>query len=95
MGVIQADLYGLGHYSFAVVGFVLIFGSAFLFIHMQFKMRAVGYKTYPLFTRPSDYALPLEYLRVRSKYGWSPWLVYLMPTFFLGGVALLLFGVSR
>jgi hypothetical protein len=95
MGTIQQDIYLLDHYPAAIIGFLLILGSAFLFVHVQFKMRSVGYKTYPLFTRPGDYALPLEYLKIRSQHGWSRWPVYLILPCFLLGFALVAIGMLR
>ena len=36
-----------------VLGFALLGTFSILFIHIQFKMRSVGYKTYPMFSSPS------------------------------------------
>jgi hypothetical protein len=75
----------------AVLGFLLIGTFSILFIHIQFKMRSVGYKTYPLFARPYDWTLPAKYLEIRSQHGWSPWPVYLLwPSIILGIVGLLI-----
>jgi hypothetical protein len=95
MRTINADLYMLLHYPLAVFGFLLIACAALLFIHIQFKMRSIGYKTYPLFAGPGDYGLPLKYLRVGSKYGWSPWPAYLIVPCLLIGFTLLIFGILR
>jgi hypothetical protein len=81
--------YMVRHDPLAVGGFVLMCSFSVLFVHVQFKMREIGYKTYPMFSRPSDWGLPAKYLRVRKQYGWSPWPVYLMlPCLLLGLVAL-------
>jgi hypothetical protein len=80
----------------AVLGFVLIGAFAVLFIHIQFKMRGIGYKTYPVFSRGLyDLSLPAEYLKVRAKHGWSPWPLYLMWPCLIVGLAALVFGLSR
>jgi hypothetical protein len=95
MEAIQQDFYMLRHYPLAIVGFLLTLASPFLFVHIQFKMRTIGYKTYPLFTRPSDYGLPLEYLKVRSQHGWSPWAAYLILPCFVGGFVLFVISMLR
>lgn len=95
MRTINADLYMLLHYPLAIFGFLLIACTALLFTHIQFKMRSIGYKTYPLFAGPGDYRLPSKYLRVGSKYGWSPWPVYRILPCLLIGFTLLIFGISR
>jgi hypothetical protein len=74
---------------------LLIFTFSVLFVHIQFKMREVGYRTYPLFARPRDWGLPAEYLRIRKRRGWSPWPVYLMWPCLISGIVLLIVGVSR
>jgi hypothetical protein len=62
----------------AVLGFLLIGASGVLFVHIQFKMRAVGYDTYPLLSRSRDWKLPAEYLRIKDQHGWSLWPAYLV-----------------
>ncbi|HTZ74517.1 MAG TPA: hypothetical protein VMB47_11395 [Candidatus Aquilonibacter sp.] len=82
-------LYMARHDPMVVIGFLLIGTFSILFAHIQFKMRSVGYKTYPLVSRPSDWGLPAEYLKIRSRNGWSPWPVYLLwPSIVLGLVSL-------
>jgi hypothetical protein len=77
------------HDPLAILGFLLIATSSVLFIQIQFKMREIGYKTYPMFNRPIDWILPAEYLRVRRRQGWSPWPAYLVwPSLVFGMVAL-------
>ena len=81
--------YMVRHDPLVVGGFVLMSTFSVLFVHVQFKMREIGYKTNPLFSRPSDWGLPTKYLTVRKEHGWSPWPVYLMlPCLLLGFVAL-------
>ena len=77
------------HDPMVVVGFLLVGTFSILFIHIQFKMRSIGYNTNPMFTRPSDWGLPAKYLKVRSEHGWSPWPAYLLwPSLILGIVGL-------
>ncbi|HXQ24859.1 MAG TPA: hypothetical protein VN822_00485 [Candidatus Acidoferrales bacterium] len=77
------------HDPLAIFGLLLIGAFVVLFTHIQFKMRGIGYKTYPLFARGYDWTLPAEYLKVRRKQGWSPWPAYAMwPCLVLGIVAL-------
>lgn len=79
----------------SVLGFVFLGSFSVLFIHVQFKMREIGYKTYPPFARPWDWGLPGKYLDERKKYGWSPWPVYLMWPSLALGVVLLAIGTLR
>lgn len=88
-------LYMVRHDPLAIVGFLLLGASAVLFVHIQFKMRQVGYKTYPPFARPYDWTLPLEYLRIRSKHGWSPWPAYLAWPCLGIGILVLVLGLFR
>jgi hypothetical protein len=78
-----------------VLGFVLIGTFSVLLIRIKFKMRSVGYKTYPMFSRPSDWRLPAEYLKIRSQYGWSPWPVYLLWLSLILGIGSLIIAVFR
>lgn len=82
------------HDPLAVLGFSLIAAFSVLFIHIQFKMREIGYKTYPLFARPWDWGLPNQYLKVRAKYNWSPWPVYLMWPCLIAGIVALILGLN-
>jgi hypothetical protein len=82
-------VYMTRHDPMVVVGLLLVGVSSILFIHIQFKMRSVGFKTYPMFTRPSDWGLPSKYLKIRCEHGWSPWPAYLLwPSLILGIVSL-------
>jgi hypothetical protein len=92
---VHAVLYMARHDPLAILGLLLVCTFAVLFTHVQFKMRAVGYKTYPAFARPYDWTLPAEYLKVRSKHGWSPWPVYLMWPCLVVGIIILVIGLFR
>jgi len=80
---------------FAILGLLLIGAFAVLFIHIQFAMKSIGYKTYPLFAISKDWSLPSKYLKVRSKQGWSPWPVYLLWPCLGVGIIALVFGLFR
>jgi hypothetical protein len=76
-----------------VLGFLLVALYAALFIHIELKMREAGYKPNP-FTHAIEYhGLPLEYLRIRQKYGWSPWPAYLTWPCLVTGCVLVILGV--
>lgn len=92
---ISAMTYMVRHDPWPILGFILLGMFAVLFVHIQFKMREIGYKTYPLFARPSDWGLPTQYLKVRTKHNWSAWPVYLMWPCLGLGVFLLVFGLFR
>ena len=81
------------HDPLAVLGFLLVGAFSVLFIHVQFKMREVGYATNPFFARPYDWGLPAKYLKIREQHGWSPWPVYLMWLCLALGVAALVGGL--
>jgi hypothetical protein len=83
------------HDPFVVLGFLLIGAYAVLFVHIQFKMRSVGYKTYPMVSRPSDWGLAVKYLKIRSQHGWSPWPAYLLWPSLILGVVTLVVGLFR
>ncbi|HKS67895.1 MAG TPA: hypothetical protein VJR26_11710 [Candidatus Acidoferrales bacterium] len=81
------------HDPAGVLGFGFLGAFGALFVHIQIKMRSVGYQTYPLSHDLKDYRLPFEYLRIRAKHGWSPWPAYLVWPFFIAGCALLIYGL--
>jgi hypothetical protein len=91
----NAITYMLQHDPWPVAGLLFLGAFAVLFAHVQFKMREIGYKTYPLFARPSDWGLPNRYLKVRSEHNWSAWPVYVMWPCLALGVFLLVLGLFR
>jgi len=91
----NAIAYMLQHDPWAVAGFVLLGAFGVLFTHVQFKMREIGYKTYPFFSRPADWGLPARYLKVRSEHNWSAWPAYLVWSCLVLGVFLLVLGLFR
>jgi hypothetical protein len=74
-------------------GIILLACFAIVHYYLYLRLRDTGYhKT--IF----DFLLvevPLDYLRLRTKYGWSPWPAYLMWPFLLIGAVLFVIGVSR
>jgi hypothetical protein len=78
-----------------IAGLIFIGAFSVLFTHVQFRMRGIGYKTYPLFTRPSDWGLPMQYLKVRSEHNWPAWPVYVMWPCLPLGILLLVLGLFR
>jgi hypothetical protein len=96
---IQAISYMLKQDPAAVAGFLLIGSSGVLYIHVQLKMVRAGYETSfdvlrgPLSSKGLE--TPAQYLKLRTKHGWSPWPVYLFLPCLLAGIGLLVFGLFR
>jgi hypothetical protein len=84
---------GIRREPFAIVGFLLLGAFSVLFAHIQFKMRDAGYNTNPLASRPRDWKLPAEYLRIRDQHRWSPWPAYLIWPALVLGIVSLVFGL--
>lgn len=81
------------------VGIWLLAVSLFLVCHVKTKMTAAlddeAVDTVHPFPHPTDWELSAHYLALRSKYGWSPWPVYLMWPCQVSAVLLLLVGLLR
>jgi len=92
-------LYMVRHDPAVVVGLALIGAASTLFFHVTLKLSRVGFRSYVVFKPPlvlaSNWAIPGEYLRVRRKYGWSPWPVYCLWPCLVGGIVCLVFGLFR
>lgn len=74
-------------------GIILLASFAVIHYYMYMRLRDVGY-TKTIF----DFLLvevPVDYLRLRTKYRWSPLPAYLMWVVLLAGCALLVTGVFR
>ncbi|HXX45268.1 MAG TPA: hypothetical protein VEJ38_11090 [Candidatus Acidoferrales bacterium] len=85
------------HDPAAVAGWILVGASSVLFFHMHLRLIRAGYKTsFSFFGKPLSWngwdALP-QYLKVRTRHGWSLWPVYLIVPCLLTGIVLLIFGV--
>ena len=95
----QAIRYLLKHDPCVIGGLLLVGLSSVLFMHIQLKMLKLGYKSYTFFkinpTAVNGWDMPAEYLRVRSKYGWSAWPVYLLWPSMLVGLAILVFRLFK
>jgi hypothetical protein len=92
-------LYMVRHDPAVVVGLALIGAASTLFFHVTLKLSRVGFRSYVVFKPPlvfaSNWAIPGEYLKVRRKYGWSPWPVYCLWPCLVGGIVCLVFGSFR
>lgn len=73
-------------------GIVLLCVFVALDVLVRLRMRSIGYKWMFLRGATFDYG---EYLKVRAKYRWSPWPVYLLWTALLFGLVLFLVGSAR
>jgi hypothetical protein len=92
-------VYLFRHDPAVLVGLFLIGLAAILFIHIQLKMLRAGYKTsYTFFKKPmssNGWDTPGEYLKIRTRHGWSPWPVYLLGPCILLGILALVLGLFR
>jgi len=74
-------------------GIILLACFAIIHYYLYMRLRDTGYdKTIFNFLLVE---VPLDYLRRRMKYGWSPWPAYLMWPFLLIGCSLFVIGVFR
>jgi|SRR5580704_1593787 hypothetical protein len=81
------------HDPILVMGVLLIATSAILFAYIKLKLRDAGYGV-SLWSRSTfDWVLPFNYLKARSKNGWSPWPAYLFPLTLLLGILGLIAGL--
>ena len=76
-------LYVLEKDPIVVAGFVLIGIAGDLLVHIQRKILGAGGK------------IPVEYLRIRRQYGWSPWPAYLLLINCSMGVVCFIAGLFR
>jgi hypothetical protein len=74
------------------LGIVILCGFPVMDVFMRLRMRRAGYKG--AFVR-GGYLSHAEYLRQRSKYGWSAWPVYLMWAMLAVGLTLVILGVAK
>ena len=87
---LSAIIYIAQRDALTILGVLLVGVYALSFVHIQNKMRGIGYKTHRVFGGPlRDWALPAEYLKIRRRHGWSAWPAYLLwPCLALGIVSL-------
>jgi hypothetical protein len=84
---------GNGASLYLYSGIILLAGFAIIHYYLYMRLRDTGYdKTIFNFLLVE---VPVDYLRRRAKYGWSPWPAYLMWLFLLIGSCLLVIGVFR
>ncbi len=70
-------------------GICLVGSSSAIVMDLYFQLRKIG-------INPSNWVkVPREYLRVRKKYGWPAWPVYLILPLLIAGAALLFMGASK
>jgi hypothetical protein len=74
------------------LGIAILCVFVLLDLMVRVRMRRIGHKWIFLRGALFDYG---EYLKVRSKYGWAAWPVYLLWATFAVGVALAVVGVFR
>jgi hypothetical protein len=82
---------GAGFYLYS--GIALLTCFAIIHYYLYLRLRDTGYNK-----NIFNFLLvevPIDYLRVRVKYGWSPWPAYLMWPFLLIGSALFIIGVFK
>lgn len=90
----QVILHAWKDEPFLLSGLILIGISAVLVFHIQLKMLRVGESSYKFFGFPRrfDFKSYVKYLRIRGRYGWSPWPVYVLCLCLILGVVLLVIG---
>lgn len=76
-----------------VLGFVLIGAASVFFFHIQSVMAKAGHKVH-FFSAFQDIGLPGEYLKLRSREGWSAWPAYLVSPCSIAGALLLFVGLA-
>lgn len=69
------------------IGFLIGFAASDALV--CFRMKEIGYKWISLRGGTFDYG---EYLRIRSKYGWPAWPVYLLWAMLIIGLVLFVLG---
>ena len=82
---------GAGFYLYS--GIALLASFAIIHYYLYLRLRDTGYNKNILNFLLVE--VPIDYLRARAKYGWSPWPAYLMWPFLLIGSALLIIGVFK
>ena len=88
-------VYMARHNPTVVVGLGLIGVAGALWFHVLLQLEKVGLGSYAIFKFGGNWGIPVEYLKVRKKFGWPAWPVYLLWTCGLVGVVCFVVGVSR
>jgi len=82
------------HSPLPVLGFVLIGAGSVMWWLIQLAMTKGGYKTRMFQQIPNDVGLPVQYLKVSSRRGWSAWPAYLVWPCLILGALLLFIGIA-
>lgn len=88
-------LYMAGHNPAVVLGFGLIGVAGALWFHILLQLERVGLGSYAVFKFGGDWGIPVEYLKVRKKYGWPGWPVYFLGPCLVSGIVCLVVGLFR
>jgi hypothetical protein len=88
-------LYVVRHDPAVVVGLGLIGVAGALWFHVLLQLERVGLGSYAVLKFGGNWGIPVEYLKVRKKYGWPGWPVYFLWPSLLVGVVCLIVGVFR
>jgi hypothetical protein len=75
------------------VGIFLLASFAIIHYYLYLRLRDTGYSKHIFNFLLVE--IPVDYLRLRTKYGWSPWPAYLMWLVLLVGAVLFVIGVFR
>jgi len=70
-----------------IMGIVLLCAFGILDTFVRVRLRGIGQKWVFLRGGTLDYG---DYLKVRQKYGWSPWPVYTLWITVISGISLIL-----
>lgn len=73
--------------SLKIIGAALLCVFFVLDVFARFRLRGIGRKWTFLRGGTLDYG---EYLKARSKYGWSVWPIYLLWSAFISGLGLVI-----
>jgi hypothetical protein len=76
------------------IGFLLVGGIFVPHNILLRRMKQPGHKTQPFdWTVNEKFNLPIEYLKICTQRGWSPWPAYAMVLMLLTGVGFILLGL--
>jgi hypothetical protein len=88
-------VYMVRHNPAVVVGVGFMGAGGALWFHVLLQLERVGLGSYAVFKFGGNWGIPAEYLKVRKKYGWPGWPVYLMWPCYIVGVVCLVVGLLR
>ncbi len=75
------------------VGIFLLACFASIHYYLYLRLRDTGYKKSIFNFLLVE--IPVDYLRIRAKYGWSAWPAYLVWPALIGGLVLFVIGVFK